>query len=129
MFDFQTDTGEPVLTPGKVMLAVGRTDMRLGIQGLASVIEYDYKLEPREPGTLWLFCGRNHSVIKGLIYRETGFELITKRLNYGHYEWPQGEKRMMELDRTKFRMLMDGFPVISSIRKPDAADGQTGGAG
>lgn len=50
----------------KIILAVGYTDLRLGINGLAQVVGTKYDLNPFEKGTLFLFCGRRPDRIKAL---------------------------------------------------------------
>ena len=52
----------------KVILVCGKTDLRKGSSGLAAVIQYHYGLNALEEGTLFLFCGINRSVIKGLLF-------------------------------------------------------------
>ena len=42
---------------GKVYLAVGRTDLRRGIDGLAAIVQQQFELNPFTE-TLFLFCGR-----------------------------------------------------------------------
>ena len=42
---------------GEVYLACGRTDMRKSIDGLAAIIEQQFRMDPFTR-TLFLFCGR-----------------------------------------------------------------------
>ena len=53
----------------RVVLALGYTDLRLGIDGLARVVSQNFQLDPFEPGVLFLFCGRRADRIKGLLGR------------------------------------------------------------
>ena len=41
----------------KIIIAIGRTDMRRGIDGLSASVRLRYGLDPLDPGTLFLFCG------------------------------------------------------------------------
>ncbi len=43
------------------------TDMRLGIDSLAAIIQTRYKLPIFKPESLFLFCGRCANKIKGLL--------------------------------------------------------------
>ena len=52
----------------RIILAVSRTDMRLGIDGLSALVRLRYGLDPLDKGTLFLFCGRRKDRIKGLIW-------------------------------------------------------------
>ena len=45
----------------KVYLAPGYTDLRRGIDGLASIVRFQFELDPYDKNTLFLFCGRKNS--------------------------------------------------------------------
>ena len=70
------------LTAEHVYLACGRTDMRKSIDGLAALVLSKFQLAPHQPA-LFLFCGRRKDRIKGLLWDETGFLLLYKRLENG----------------------------------------------
>lgn len=63
----------------------GRTDLRYGIDSLAAIIEQKYQLSLFVPNTLFLFCGRSASKIKGLLWEGDGFLLLYKRVDCGHF--------------------------------------------
>ena len=42
----------------RIYLAVGYTDLRKGIEGLATIVKQQFCLDPYEKGVLFLFCGR-----------------------------------------------------------------------
>lgn len=44
----------------KVYLAPGYTDLRRGIDGLASIVRFQFELDPYDKNTLFLFCGRKN---------------------------------------------------------------------
>ena len=73
----------------KIIIAVGYTDLRLGINGLAQVVGSKYDLNPFEKGTLFLFCGRKTDRIKALLWEGDGFLLLYKRLEDGRFDWPR----------------------------------------
>ena len=73
---------------GEVYLACGRTDMRKSIDGLAAIIEQQFRMDPFTR-TLFLFCGRRADRIKGLLWEGDGFLLIYKRLESGRFQWPR----------------------------------------
>ncbi len=52
----------------RILLKPGRTDMRMGIDGLAAFIRLNFGMDPIDDGTLFLFCGTKKDRIKGLIY-------------------------------------------------------------
>ena len=51
----------------KVYIAAGYTDLRRGIDGLASIVKFNFQLDPYEKDILFLFCGRRSDRIKGLV--------------------------------------------------------------
>lgn len=59
----------------KTYIACGYTDLRNGIDGLASIIQNHFSLDPFEEGTLFLFCGRKTNRMKGLLWEADGFVL------------------------------------------------------
>ena len=52
----------------KIYIAAGYTDLRRGIDGLASIIKFNFQLDPYEKDILFLFCGMRSDRIKGLVY-------------------------------------------------------------
>ena len=49
----------------KIFIATGYTDLRRGIDGLASTIKYQFELDPFQKNILFLFCGKRTDRIKG----------------------------------------------------------------
>ncbi len=52
----------------KIYIATGYTDLRQGIDGLASYVKMQFQLDPFDKDTLFLFCGRKATKIKGLVW-------------------------------------------------------------
>lgn len=101
-----------------VYLVTGYTDMRLGIDSLAAIIEHQYKLPLFVPNTLFLFCGKNSKKIKGLLWEGDGFLLLYKRVNCGRFSWPRSAAEVRNISALQFDWLMKGFsidPVITDI--------------
>ena len=73
----------------KVYLAMGFTDLRRGIDGLATIVRFQFKLDPYDKNTLFLFCGRRSDRIKALLWEGDGFLLMYKRLDNGAFRWPR----------------------------------------
>lgn len=67
----------------RIYIACGYTDLRNGIDGLASIIQNSFSLDPFDEGTLFLFCGRKTNRMKGLLWEADGFLLLYKRLEEG----------------------------------------------
>ena len=95
----------------KVYLAMGFTDLRRGIDGLAGIIRFQFNLDPYDKNTLFLFCGRRRDRIKGLYWEQDGFILLYKRLEQGAYQWPRTENEVRQLTPQQYRWLMEGLKV------------------
>ena len=48
----------------KIYLAAGYTDLRRGIDGLATMIRFRFQLDPYDKNTLFLFCGKKTNRIR-----------------------------------------------------------------
>lgn len=70
----------------KIFIALGSTDFRCGIDGLAASCKSLYKEDPKS-GALFVFCNRGSTAIKILVYDSTGFWLCHKRLSKGKFSW------------------------------------------
>lgn len=99
----------------KVFIVTGRTDLRNGISGLSVLIRLKFGKNPLEEGTLFLFCGNDCKTIKGLIWDENGYVLITKKLSCGRFQWPRNSSEARALTQEEFNRLMDGFSLVSTI--------------
>ncbi len=94
----------------KVYIACGYTDLRRGIDGLASIVQQQFRLDPFT-NTLFLFCGRRRDRIKGLYWEGDGFLLLYKLLEGGSFQWPRSEAEARLLTPQQYRRLMDGLNV------------------
>ena len=95
-----------------VYCAIGKTDLRKGIDGLAALIYAQFHLDPYDQGSIFLFCGTRKDRIKALVYEGNGFVLLTKRLSDGHFQWPKDEAEVRDLTEEQFHRLMDGFAIV-----------------
>ena len=94
----------------KVFIACGYTDLRRGIDGLASIVQQQFSLDPFTY-TLFLFCGRRRDRLKALYWENDGFALLYKRLEQGKYQWPRSEQEAKLLTLQQYRWLMEGLKV------------------
>lgn len=107
-----------------IYLRCGRTDMRLGIDGLLTVISSSMGLDPTQPGSIFLFCGHRKDRIKALIFEGDGWLLCYKRLTGdGSYQWPRNENEARLISGQQFRWLMEGLSIeqkkVIKDTKPD----------
>lgn len=103
----------------RIIIACGRTDLRRGIDGLAAVVQEQFRLDPGEKNVLFLFCGTKADRIKGLIFEGDGYLLIYKRLSAGHFRWPRTQEEAMSITQEQFDLLMQGMTIVSTIRQVD----------
>ena len=95
---------------GEVYIALGYTDLRRGIDGLAAVVQGSFALDPFT-NTLFLFCGRRKDRIKGLLWEGNGFLLLYKRLETGSFQWPRTGEEARQLTPQQYRWLMEGLSI------------------
>ena len=55
-----------------IYIACGYTDMRKSIDGLAAIVQEQFRLDPFS-NTLFLFCGRHRNKMKALLWEGVGF--------------------------------------------------------
>ena len=95
----------------KIYIACGYTDLRLGIDGLASYVKYHFELDPFDKDTLFLFCGRKATKIKGLVWEGDGFLLLYKRLDNGRFKWPRNTEEAKLLTKDQITWLLQGLSI------------------
>ena len=100
-----------------MFLATGFTDLRRGIDGLASIVQQQFELDSFT-NTLFLFCGRRRDQIKALYWEDDGFVLLYKRLESGSFQWPRSETEANVLTPQQYRWLLEGL----SIDQPKAVN-------
>lgn len=72
------------ITAEHVCLACDHTDMRKSIDGLAAIVQQNFKLNPFSQD-IFMFCGRRKDRIKALFGDGDGFSLLYKRLDNGKF--------------------------------------------
>ena len=94
----------------RVYLVPGYTDLRKGIDGLATILKLQHGMDPFNQA-LYLFCGRGTKKLRGLIWEEDGFVLLNKRLESGTYQWPRTGDEVLELTDQQIRWLLEGLKI------------------
>lgn len=101
-----------------IYIVCGYTDLRYGIDSLAAILERKFHAKLFVPNTLFLFCGRSASKIKGLLWEGDGFLLLYKHVESGHFSWPRNSNELRSMTAEQFHWLMQGFaidPIIHDI--------------
>ena len=93
-----------------IYVAVGRTDMRCGIDKLASIVQGKFQLDPCA-NAIFLFGGRRNDRFKALYWDSDGFILLYKRLERGRYQWPRSQEEVLSLSPQEFRWLLEGLNI------------------
>lgn len=93
-----------------IYIVCGYTDMRKSIDGLAAIVQQNFKLDIFSE-SLFLFCGKRCDRIKALLWEEDGFVLLYKRLENGKYKWPRNSEEAKLITKQEFRWLMEGLSI------------------
>jgi len=109
----------------RVYLACGGTDMRKSINGLMAIVESGFKLDPYT-GALFVFCNRKRDRLKILEWDGDGFWLYFKRLEKGHFRWPQqGEEATMILSGEELNILLRGSRIELKLKRNEVTERHT----
>ena len=98
------------LTSANIYIVCGHTDMRKSIDGLAAIVQQQFKLDLFSE-SIFLFCGRRRDRLKALLWEDDGFVLLYKRLEDGRFNWPRNEQEVRNLTHEQFVWLMQGLSI------------------
>jgi len=92
----------------RVWLACGATDLRNGFDGLAALVQTRLTEDPFS-GHVFVFRGRRGDRLKILWWSGDGLCLLAKRLERGHFVWPQASDGSVHLTSAQLSMLLEGI--------------------
>jgi transposase len=92
----------------RIWLAAGITDMRAGMNGLATKVETALAEDPY-CGHVFVFRGRRSEMLKVLWWSGDGLCLFAKRLERGRFVWPQATGGSVCLTPAQLSMLLEGI--------------------
>jgi len=98
----------PVPSGMRVWLAVGRTDMRRGMNGLALQVQETLGRDPFA-GDLFVFRGARGDLIKILWHDGLGLSLYAKRLERGRFVWPAANGGSVAISAAHLTYMLDGI--------------------
>lgn len=98
-----------------IYIICGRTDMRKGIDGLATLVQDSCRLDPYSDA-IFLFSGLKRDRYKCLYFDGDGFALLYKRIDNGRLQWPKNEEEVRNLTHQELRWLLEGL----SLSQPKA---------
>ena len=106
----------------KVYLACGATDMRKSINGLSEIVQHSFELD-LFCEAIFVFCNRNRDRLKILEWDNDGFWLHFKRLEKGHFRWPQpGEEPTMVLNNEELQIFLGGTRVEQKLKRVEFSE-------
>src|SRR5579859_2748724 len=98
----------PVPSGVRVWLAVGRTDMRKGMTGLALQVQEVLGRDPHA-GDLYVFRGARGGLIKIIWHDGIGMSLYAKRLEHGRFVWPSPADGTLAISAAQLAYMLDGI--------------------
>src|SRR4051794_21413986 len=98
----------PVPSGVRVWLAVGRTDMRKGMNGLALQVQQALGGDPHA-GDLYVFRGARGDLIKIIWHDGIGMSLYSKRLESGRFIWPSPADGAVAISAAQLAYMLDGI--------------------
>jgi transposase len=101
-----------------VYLACGSTDLRKSIDGLATLVQAGFELDPFS-SSLFVFCNHQRDKLKMLFWEHNGFWLFYRRLERGTFGWPAEPKASpMAITPRELRWLLDGLSLEQKKAHP-----------
>jgi transposase len=95
----------------RVYLALGVTDLRRGIDGLAVIVQECFELDPFS-SDLFVFCNKKRDLLKMLHWSHNGFWLYVRRLEKGVFQWPEkNTKNTITIGKRELSWLLDGLEL------------------
>jgi transposase len=98
----------PVPSGVRVWLAVGRSDMRRGMNGLALQVQEALGRNPHA-GDLYVFRGARGNLIKIIWHDGVGMSLYAKRLEHGRFVWPSPADGTVAISAAQLAYMLDGI--------------------
>ena len=104
----------PVPSSVRVWLAVARTDMRRGMNGLALQVQESLQRDPHA-GDLYVFRGARGNLIKIFWHDGLGMSLYAKRLEKGRFIWPSPSSGVLAISASQLAYMLDGIDWRNAI--------------
>ncbi len=96
----------------RLFLFAGPADMRKGFDGLSGLVINKLKQDPLS-GDIFIFINRTRTLIKILVWDQTGFAIWHKRLEQGTFEMPliDSSTNSVEINRQKLMLILEGISL------------------
>ena len=108
----------------KIYICCGRTDLRKGIDGLATLVKEQFQMSPFQENSLFLFCGTRQDRFKAICWEGDGFVLFYKRIEAGRLKWPRTREDACSISAEELHRLLDGLTILEepSVRKAECTE-------
>jgi transposase len=93
-------------------------DFRKQLDGLVQFIADHLQMNPTS-GQLFIFRNRTSSRIKMIWWDRNGFWLFYKRLEKGHFQFPEKQDQALELTPDQFHWLLSGLDCLHHPLLPE----------
>ena len=101
----------------RIYVAAGVTDLRRSIDGLAALVRERFDLDPLS-GHLFLFRNRRGDRLKVLLWDQSGFWVLYKRLEQGTFAWPsEADDTPVEMRHRDLLLLLSGVDLAATRRR------------
>lgn len=95
-----------------IYLVTQPVDLRKGIDGYASMVQSDFRLDPFRSDSIFLFTNRAKDKMKGINYDGVGFWLLYKRLSKGKFKWQvESEEPVIKITSAQLNLLLEGKSI------------------
>jgi transposase len=98
-----------------IYLSSSYTDLRKAIDGLAVIVEAEFKLDLFGP-SLFLFCNKAKNKIK-ILHFDNGFWLYCHRLEKGKFRWPKDIDETINITIDELKWFINGHELRIKTRK------------
>ena len=98
----------PIPGQARIWIAMGHTDMRRGMPGLARQVQHGLGQDVFA-GDLFIFRGRSGSLIKIIWHDGIGMSLYAKRLEHGRFIWPSAKDGVVSISASAMSCLLEGI--------------------
>lgn len=100
-----------IIKPQKIYISSANIDMRKGIDGLASIVQQKFELDPFEDA-MFVFHNRSCDKIKIIYWDCNGFCLIYKRIEKGKFHFPKKiDSHKYTVTNEEFQWLLNGLKI------------------
>ena len=91
----------------RIIIRPGTTNMLASKEQLLEIIKGLMKDDPFS-GAVFLFCNRNRNILKMIWWDRSGFWVAQKKLEKGHWPWPDTQEQVRQLNLEHVEMLLKG---------------------